>query len=144
MKHWHTVLMVLALTGLLFSPVLAAASNANPSDPPKARNTRKPATRPAATKTVRGELTSLNVETGVLTVKTLRKQQSDDVTLTTNDKTEVVLENVGVTLADLKLGMTVRATLDSNGIVTKVDAQPLTKKQKNRSNATSRPPTTTR
>ena len=143
MKHWHTVLIVLALTGLLFSPVLAAGSNANPGDPPKTRNTRKPASRPATTKTVRGELTRLNVETGVLIVSTVRKQQTDDITLTTNDKTQVLIENVGVTLADLKLGMIVRATLDSHGIVTKVDAQPLTKKQKNRSNTTS-PPTTTR
>ena len=143
MKHWHTVLMVLALTGLLFSPVLAAGATAKPADTSKSHNARKPATRPAATKIVRGELTSLNVETGILTVMTLRKQQSDDITLTTNDKTQVVIENVGVTLADLKLGMTLRATLDPSGIVTKVDAQPLTKKQKNRTDAT-RPPTTTR
>lgn len=139
MKHWHTVLMVLALTGLLFSPVLAAGSNANPGDPPKTRNTRKPATRPATTKTVRGELTRLNVETGVLTLMTVRKQQSEDVKLTTNEKTEFVIDNVGVTLADLKIGMIVRATLDSHGIVTKIEAQPLTKKEKKRREASSRP-----
>ena len=143
MKRWHTVLLILALTGLMFSPVLAAHSNAKPGYVSNSQSGRKPVTRPVATKTVRGELTSLNVETGVLIVRTLRKQQSEDVTLTTNDKTEVVIEKVGVILADLKLGMTVRATVDSNGIVTKVDAQALTKKQKNRSNAT-RPPTTTR
>lgn len=128
MKRWHNVLIVLAMTGLLISPVLAA----KPAGPSKPRNTQKPATRPAAAKTVRGELTSLNVETGILTVKTLRKQQSEDVTLTTNDKTEFVIDNVGVTLADLKLGMTLRATLDASDIVTKVDAQPLSKQQKKR------------
>lgn len=132
MKRWHTVLMVLALTGLLFSSALAARSDAKPGDASKSHNARKPTTRPAAIKTVRGELTSLNVETGALTLKTLRKQQAEDVILTTNDKTEVVIENVGVTFADLKLGMTVRATVDASGIVTKIDAQPLTKAQKKR------------
>ena len=131
MKRWHNVLLVLAMAGLLVSPALAAKPK--PPTGSKPSNAQKPATRPAAAKTVRGELTSLNVETGILTVTTLRKQQPLDVTLTTNDKTEFVIDNVGVTLADLKLVMTLRATVDGNGIVTKIDAQPLTKAQKKRS-----------
>lgn len=140
MKRAHAVLILLAITGLLLSPILAAGA----TDTPKSRNAKKPTTSPAAAKTVHGELTGLNVETGVLTVhQLLRKQQSEDVTLTTNDKTEFVIDHVGVTLADLKLGMTLRATLDSSGIVTKIDAQPLTKQQQKKRSETTRSASTT-
>lgn len=133
MLYWKSALITLAIAVPLAGPGMASVSGhgsaAMAQQLARADKNRKP-TRPPATapalKTVKGDLVSFNVETGVLTVSVKHRDQTEEVAVTTDLKTtEFTIDNVGVTIADLKPGMALKATLDTANVATKVEAKSL-------------------
>lgn len=136
MKRGFAAALVLTLVAAIAWPALGATSTTSKSSK-SSRSSRKPATQPApaAVRTARGELLNLNVETRSLTLAVVRKQQTSELNLTATDKTEVRISGETATLADLKVGMTIRATMDADGVVTRLDAQPAPKSDKKHASA---------
>lgn len=125
-------LLRLCVAGLLFITASAiAAEGATKNKHPKDGATTRPTHAPAA-KSVRGEIISLDVENKSFKIQAVDKQkQVTEVSVTTNDQTEITLDGELVSIADLKVGMTARITPDT-GLATRVAAKSAPKQKSDR------------
>lgn len=93
-----------------------AASGKNPSS----KTAQKP-----ATKTLKGTIAHVDLEAKRLKLEVKDKQQqTSTVEVATDDKTEIMLDNAAVTLADLRDGMKVTAAVGADsGIAMRITAK---------------------
>ena len=120
MKKLIIFLMVMVLCA---STLLAANSSRKTKSP---TTSKQPSSKPTVA-TVRGEILLLNIETKMITVRVSgRQDQTREIVLATDDKTEFKLDGSPVTLVDLKPGMQISAQSES-GIVVRVTAKSVIK-----------------
>jgi hypothetical protein len=118
----------IALVAALALTVPAIAADAKKNKKPQHTEPTAQEHKAGAQRSVKGEVSRVNVDTKTVVIEVTKKKQTSELTVSTNASTEVLLDGVTATLADLKPGMKVSVQPET-GVAEKISAKSLTAKE---------------